>query len=338
MSELTREQIEATRKYIVDCASDPRDIAALNQIFDLAQKGRSLAAPSDFVPFDTPIEDLVSEQRFAITAHKPEFIYSMGRSHKPTPGVPAGVEQRVYDLAKRIFDYPRGHKVNAIAGLILEEIAGVRYDPPQPLPIAPAPVAQACSSYFPDEVTDRCTRCGQSQYAHANPVPAAPKPVAQEAVAWRYRYKNGEKGDWLFTDVAPNILATAYETEPLYAAPVSPVPEGEPHPEAAHLECVAEGGVISMRIGVKTLAHATEICPELWDAEKDRGSYKVIDPEVFAKEVADKINDEDEQGNTLLTRMLDKAIADAINWGCEGIEENLGSDINGDRAAERKDG
>lgn len=36
---------------------------------------------------------------------------------------------------------------------------------------AAAPVGEACSSYFPDEVTGNCIRCGQSQTAHASARP-----------------------------------------------------------------------------------------------------------------------------------------------------------------------
>ena len=86
------------------------------------------------------------------------------------------------------------------------------------------------------------------------------------------------------------------------------------------LRCSASGGALNIRIGVNVLAFATEHCPDLWDGEKDRGRFKVSDPETFAKEVERAINHEDEVGGTMLTRMLDAAVLEAIEQGAEGVE------------------
>jgi hypothetical protein len=88
------------------------------------------------------------------------------------------------------------------------------------------------------------------------------------------------------------------------------------------LKCEVVDGAIQFVIGAKVLAHATNICPTLYDAERDHGRYRVTAPVTFAKAVADELNHEDEAGETLLTRMLDEAIDDAINQGAEGVEEN----------------
>ena len=164
-----------------------------------------------------------------------------------------------------------------------------------------------------------------------------------EPVAWRFSLvEDGDEVRFKDGGAEPESSEPIAYKQPLYAGPVAPYwpPSTEQRKlaarmevvpsdnEAVHLECVSENGVISMRLGVKTLAHATNICPELWDAERDRGSYKVTDPAAFAKEVVRKINAEDEQGNTMLTALFDKAIADAINWGAEGVEENDGHDKN----------
>lgn len=42
----------------------------------------------------------------------------------------------------------------------------------------------ACSSYFPDEVTDNCIRCGQSQAAHA--APPTREEVVREETDFRF--------------------------------------------------------------------------------------------------------------------------------------------------------
>lgn len=91
--------------------------------------------------------------------------------------------------------------------------------------------------------------------------------------------------------------------------------------EELPLSCEVENGAIVIRIGAKCLAHATNINPALWDAENDRGQFKVTDPVAFAKEVHRELVREEEDGSTPLTRTLDKAIYEAINQGAEGVEE-----------------
>jgi hypothetical protein len=86
------------------------------------------------------------------------------------------------------------------------------------------------------------------------------------------------------------------------------------------LRCQVVDGVIHMNIGVNVLRFAAEHHPYFWDGERgaDEPNIKITDAHVFAKEVAHAINDED--GGTLLTRMLDKAIARAIEGGREGVD------------------
>ena len=87
------------------------------------------------------------------------------------------------------------------------------------------------------------------------------------------------------------------------------------------LRCQYKKNRIVIEIGHKVLAHATEINPDFYNGETDRCEYRVTDADVFAKEVADYLNQEDEAGNTLVTMMLDKGITLAIENGAEGIEE-----------------
>jgi hypothetical protein len=46
----------------------------------------------------------------------------------------------------------------------------------------------------------------------------------------------------------------------------------------------------------------------------------VTDPVVFVHEIVRAINEEEEDGSTLLTRMLDAAILRAVEDGCEGVD------------------
>ncbi len=88
------------------------------------------------------------------------------------------------------------------------------------------------------------------------------------------------------------------------------------------LRCKAVGGDIDMGIGMRVLCFAAEQHPDLWDGESDASVpvVKITDVQTFALEVASAINDESEDGSTLLTRMLDAAILKAVESGCEGID------------------
>lgn len=87
------------------------------------------------------------------------------------------------------------------------------------------------------------------------------------------------------------------------------------------LRCVYKRGRISIEIGEATLQVAAAMHPDFWDGESgaDTPNIAVHDCALFAKAVVDEINAEDEQGNTLLTRMLDAAMRQAVENGCEGV-------------------
>ena len=95
------------------------------------------------------------------------------------------------------------------------------------------------------------------------------------------------------------------------------------------LRCHYKRNKIVIEIGHDVLAHATNISPDFYDDERDGGQYRVVDAKVFAKEVVDYLNREDEEGNTLVTTMLDKGIALAIEQGAEGVEEAAGGARHG---------
>jgi hypothetical protein len=86
-----------------------------------------------------------------------------------------------------------------------------------------------------------------------------------------------------------------------------------------------EGGRLIISIGVETLAFSVEHAPgpplTVYDAEtRDFVHTQVNDPDAFASEVRGALLAEEEDGSTLLDRMLDEAAADAVGDGCEGVD------------------
>lgn len=126
------------------------------------------------------------------------------------------------------------------------------------------------------------------------------------------RFYSQREQNRLNADIAiVNAAATALESIPSETAPIE---------DDLPLNCKAVDGALDMRIGTKILAFAAENHPDLWDAEKDRGRFKVTDPVAFAQEVERALNRESEDGSTMLTRMLDAAVLEAIEQGGEGVE------------------
>jgi len=88
------------------------------------------------------------------------------------------------------------------------------------------------------------------------------------------------------------------------------------------LRCEIKDGAIDMGVGLNVLAFAAWNHPGFWDGESgtDVPNIKVIDLDRFAKEVMVEINREREDGSTLLTDMLDKAIEQAVGNGSEAVD------------------
>ncbi len=80
-------------------------------------------------------------------------------------------------------------------------------------------------------------------------------------------------------------------------------------------------GALVIRIPGRVIEFATNEHPEYWDAENDRQRIKVIDRAQWLKSVRDSLLNEEEDGSTVLTAALDKAVAYAIEQGFEGCEE-----------------
>lgn len=82
-------------------------------------------------------------------------------------------------------------------------------------------------------------------------------------------------------------------------------------------------GEIVIRLPVDNLGCALE---GAWALHYIDAHFTVTDPQAFAKEVMRSLNNEDEQGTTLIHRMFDKAMLDAIEQGAEGVEELPGDE------------
>ncbi len=90
------------------------------------------------------------------------------------------------------------------------------------------------------------------------------------------------------------------------------------------MRCVVKDGVLSITIGIGTLAYVAAQHPEFWDGKSglDVPCIKVTDEEVFANEVANELNRESEDGSTRVTRLIDAAISEAVDQGAEGIDND----------------
>lgn len=82
-------------------------------------------------------------------------------------------------------------------------------------------------------------------------------------------------------------------------------------------KAIIKDGALVISIQVDNLH---QILEGAWAMNKLDQRYKVTDAATFAKELCHQLNDEDEQGTTLVHRMFDKAIVNGIEWGCEGID------------------
>ena len=100
--------------------------------------------------------------------------------------------------------------------------------------------------------------------------------------------------------------------------------EGRLDERVMPLRCTLRSGMgrIDMGVSVGALRFAAEQHPDFWDGYRPDSvpNIKITDAEKFAREIVDEINRENEDGSTLLTRMLDDAIRNAVDAGCEGVD------------------
>ena len=91
-------------------------------------------------------------------------------------------------------------------------------------PEAASATGTPCSSYFPDEVTDNCIRCGQSQAAHASAVTSRPE---ARAIVEQHR-RHVELSPGVGAEVQKYALAVCDDIlADLNAPPMNSVPHKE---------------------------------------------------------------------------------------------------------------
>lgn len=86
---------------------------------------------------------------------------------------------------------------------------------------------------------------------------------------------------------------------------------------------VTRDGVLTIEIGIDTLAHAAlradfayEIADPVGGGRPDK-KYKISQPRGFAVEVKSELLDEAEDGSSLLTRVIDAACEQAVEQGSQ---------------------
>lgn len=87
---------------------------------------------------------------------------------------------------------------------------------------------------------------------------------------------------------------------------------------------IIERDSVVVRFPIEALAEALE---GAWAMRKIDVRYKVTNAAALAKEFVNALNDEDEQGTTLIHEMADQAFVDCIEAGAEGIDEHEDQDI-----------
>jgi len=96
-------------------------------------------------------------------------------------------------------------------------------------------------------------------------------------------------------------------------------------PKDTPLDCRIVDGVLCIYIGIDVLGMATEGREpfSVYDPNKGdwRTAWKVTDNLQFAKDVCYELLDESEDGSSLLTELLDKAMEQALDQGSTGVEE-----------------
>lgn len=93
---------------------------------------------------------------------------------------------------------------------------------------------------------------------------------------------------------------------------------GEGASDASGLRCEVIDGAIRIIVGAETVRLATDQHPDFYDGE--RQTVVVTDADEWLRGVHHHLTTESEDGSTMLSRMFDAAIADAVDRGEEGVE------------------
>lgn len=125
--------------------------------------------------------------------------------------------------------------------------------------------------------------------------------------------------------VSPTVGQLIVLSKAVFEENYQPAVTADPSRKEAHpLTCHVEEDRIAVYIGFDELAFAAANHPDFWDGEsgEDVPNIKITDVSVFAREVVQQLNREDEDGSTLVTKLLDRAIEDAVGGGCEGVDHD----------------
>lgn len=88
------------------------------------------------------------------------------------------------------------------------------------------------------------------------------------------------------------------------------------------LRCRIVERVLTIEVGIDTLKYAAERHDDFWMPQTDKSGLVVSNADEFASEVVYALNDEGEDGSTPVSRLLDAAIRQAVECGCEGLDYN----------------
>lgn len=81
-----------------------------------------------------------------------------------------------------------------------------------------------------------------------------------------------------------------------------------------------EDGMLVISVSISALSHAARHCPYFDFCRETGGGVKITDEAAFAESVRRALNQEDEDGSTAVTRMLDKAFSKVVDNGDDGVE------------------
>jgi len=85
---------------------------------------------------------------------------------------------------------------------------------------------------------------------------------------------------------------------------------------------ISKSGGITIRVGKAALKKAALCLPDFERFDEVTGDFlipKIVDADAFARAVCRQLNDEEEDGTTVVHRMFDEAIKEAVEQGAEGI-------------------
>ena len=81
-----------------------------------------------------------------------------------------------------------------------------------------------------------------------------------------------------------------------------------------------EDGMLVISVSISALSHAARYCQYFDFCRETGGGVEITDEAAFAESVRRALNQEDEDGSTAVTRMLDKAFSKVVDNGDDGVE------------------